>query len=100
MQVDPLSLRDAPAAGLVSALQATRQRTLGLLSAWQQARPDLRVPQRPTLNPPLWELGHVGWFQEWWMGRNTERGRGHRANPDTARPASHLPEADACSTPA
>jgi iron(II)-dependent oxidoreductase len=94
MQVDPLSLRDAPAAGLVSALQATRQRTLGLLSAWQQARPDLRVPQRPTLNPPLWELGHVGWFQEWWMGRNTERGRGHRANPDTARPPSHLSNAD------
>lgn len=94
MQAQSPSLRDAPVAVLVDALQRTRERTLGLISAWQQARPDLRVPQRPTLNPPLWELGHVGWFQEWWMGRNAQRGRGHRADPDAVRSASHLPQAD------
>ena len=35
----------------------------------------------PTLNPPLWELGHVGWFQEWWIARNRERGLGVRVRP-------------------
>ena len=31
----------------------------------------LDAPRLPELNPPLWELGHVAWFQEpegkiWW----------------------------------
>jgi gamma-glutamyl hercynylcysteine S-oxide synthase len=26
-------------------------------------------PRLPMVNPPLWELGHVGWFQERWVLR-------------------------------
>src|SRR5262245_51933148 len=26
-------------------------------------------PYRPTINPPVWELGHVIWFQEHWCLR-------------------------------
>ncbi len=83
------------AAALAQALRQTRARTLGLLSAWQRALPELRVPYAQTLNPPLWELGHVGWFQEWWIGRSQERARGVACNPDHARGSSHLPQADA-----
>lgn len=87
--------RTAGAAALAQALRATRERTLGLLAAWQQALPGLRVPYAGELNPPLWELGHVGWFQEWWIARNRERALGVGCNPGHARPASHLPGADA-----
>jgi len=34
-------------------------------------------PQLPIVNPPLWEIGHVGWFQEHWCLRY-EEGRGLR----------------------
>ena len=27
------------------------------------------VPQLQIVNPPLWELGHVAWFQEFWLHR-------------------------------
>ena len=86
--------RTADAAALAQALRATRERTLGLLAAWQQALPGLRVPYAGELNPPLWELGHVGWFQEWWTGRNRERALGVACNPVHARAASHLQGAD------
>lgn len=87
--------RTVGAAALARALRTTRERTLGLLAAWQQALPGLRVPYAGELNPPLWELGHVGWFQEWWIGRNRECALGVACNPGHARPASHLPHADA-----
>lgn len=29
----------------------------------------LGVPLLPIVNPPLWELGHVGWFYEFWLCR-------------------------------
>lgn len=75
---------------LAQALRATRQRTLGLAQAWAQALPDLQVPHSPELNPPLWELGHVAWFQEWWVGRNAQRPAGTACDPDHARPPSLL----------
>jgi iron(II)-dependent oxidoreductase len=27
-------------------------------------------PQLAIVNPPLWEIGHVAWFQEWWCLRD------------------------------
>ncbi|MBC7624866.1 MAG: ergothioneine biosynthesis protein EgtB, partial [Aeromicrobium sp.] len=36
-----------------------------------------------------------GWFQEWWIGRNLQRGLGTRAGPAHARLASIEPNADA-----
>ena len=27
------------------------------------------MPPLPTLNPPLWELGHIAWFAEWYILR-------------------------------
>ena len=26
-------------------------------------------PEQHFLEPPIWELGHVGWFQEYWLLR-------------------------------
>ena len=73
------------AAALERALLHTRARTLGLMEAWCAALPDLRVPQLPTLNLPLWEWGHVAWFQTWWIGRNRQLHQGVRCDPDHER---------------
>jgi iron(II)-dependent oxidoreductase len=64
--------RPAPAE-LRAMLLDARNRTLALtldLSAGQ-----LRVPLLAIINPPLWELGHVAWFQERWCLRHCEGGK-------------------------
>ncbi|MEP6740021.1 MAG: SUMF1/EgtB/PvdO family nonheme iron enzyme [Caldimonas sp.] len=45
-------------------------------------------------DPPLWTLGHIGWFQESWIARNVQRGRGENADPSYPRLASILSAAD------
>ncbi len=52
------------------------------------------------LDPPLWTLGHIAWFQEHWIARNVQRMRGERADPTHPRLASILPAADAWYEPA
>ncbi|MBW8843860.1 MAG: ergothioneine biosynthesis protein EgtB [Burkholderiales bacterium] len=76
--------RGGPGA-LAEALAASRADTLATFAAYEWALPDLTVPLHADINPPLWELGHVGWFQEFWIARNPERGRGARANPEAPR---------------
>ena len=88
--------RTANAETLAQALSDTRQRTLGLIQAWQAALPDLAVPPRPGMNPPLWEWGHIAWFQEWWTVRNRQRGEGIRsASLGDGFGPSLMPRADA-----
>lgn len=80
---------------LATALLASRADTLAAFAAYESALPGLRVPQQGDLNPPLWELGHIGWFQEYWIARNPQRGRGWRADPHTTRPVGVRKNADA-----
>jgi ergothioneine biosynthesis protein EgtB len=79
------------------ALLGARRRTLLLADAYASVlRPcGFRVPYRTSLNPPLWEWGHVAWFQEWWTARNSQRSLGAACDPDAPRPPSTMPEADA-----
>ena len=81
-------------AALAQALQASRCDTLATFSVIEAARPGLRVPQRDELNPPLWELGHIGWFQSWWLARYPSRTQGSDADPDAARHAPARDDAD------
>ncbi|MBU0752600.1 MAG: SUMF1/EgtB/PvdO family nonheme iron enzyme [Gammaproteobacteria bacterium] len=88
--------RSGDAAYLTGALQDARRRTLALQDAYVAALgEDLRVPCSPRLNPPLWEAGHVAWFQDFWIARNRQRERGLACDPDHARPDGRLPGADA-----
>ncbi|CAM3773207.1 selenoneine synthase SenA [Roseateles saccharophilus] len=87
--------RQGGPAALAAALRASRADTLARFAACERALPGLAVPLRPELNPPLWELGHIGWFQEFWIARNPERGRGWRADPDAPRLAPLRVGADA-----
>lgn len=86
--------RTGPAADLAQCLQATRARTLGLMDAWAHALPSLAVPYAPTLNPLLWEWGHVAWFQDWWISRNPQRALGIRSDPNHPRLPSRWAQAD------
>lgn len=80
---------------LADALRASRGDTLASFAACERALDALRVPQHDTLNPPLWELGHVGWFQEYWIARNPQRDRGPDADPAAQRAAGVRASADA-----
>lgn len=63
-------IRTAGRQRLAQAMRASRAVTLDLMQAWQQALPRLELPRDPGLNPPLWEWGHLAWFQEWWTLRH------------------------------
>lgn len=81
---------------LAAALRDSRTRTLALLDAYVAALGEaLAVPYSLQLNPPLWEAGHVGWFQDFWSARNRQRSLGVRCDPDHERPDGRLPGADA-----
>ena len=57
-----------------------RRRTLELASALTEER--LLGPRLAIVNPPLWELGHVAWFQERWVLRHGARRPPLRADGD------------------
>src|SRR5512140_3157569 len=94
---EALALRAGPTEAVRAALLAARRRTLALADDFQAALGTAYpgIPYAPELNPPLWELGHVGWFQEWWIARNRERALGVACDPAHARSPSLLPQADA-----
>jgi ergothioneine biosynthesis protein EgtB len=78
-----------------AALVGQRERTLAIAQAYVDALgPELAVPYDAGLNPPRWELGHVAWFQEWWIARNRQRSLGIRCDPLHERPPSTLADAD------
>jgi len=52
---------------LAGALHDARRRTLAFYAHLDLER--LRVPYLAIVNPPLWELAHVAWFQEFWCLR-------------------------------
>jgi gamma-glutamyl hercynylcysteine S-oxide synthase len=68
--------------GLAAALRESRARTLAIYGHLDLGA--LEVPCLSMVNPPLWELAHVAWFQEFWCNR---RGPTH--------PGSILERADA-----
>ena len=73
----------ALAAALLDAREYTRRTYAHLTEA------QLQFPRIAVVNPPRWEIGHVGWFQEFWCRR-------HRTDdPEAARTPSRLPDADA-----
>jgi len=91
------AIRRAGPAELAAALDRSRTQLLGLFAGFQRALgPDgLRIDQDIAVNLPLWELGHIGWFEEFWLSRNGERGRGPACHPAGPRGASLLAGADA-----
>lgn len=57
-----------------------RRRTLAMYADLDDA--ELAVPYLRIINPPLWELGHVAWFQEYWVLRHALGGLPRRHDAD------------------
>ena len=90
------AMRTADAGLLSLALMDARSRTLGWLAAFQ----GLRINTAPAhAHPPWWLAGQAGWFQEHWIARNVQRGRGAAASAACLRVASVEPRADAWFSP-
>ncbi len=86
------SFRTASPAVLAVALQEARDHTLALFDCFAARGMDdpAKVPQLPIVNPPLWELGHIAWFAEWYILREAES-----SAPNAAQQPSILGNSDA-----
>lgn len=90
---DPVRMRQAGADLLSLALIDARNHTLRWLAAFE---PQLQaLTPSADVDPPLWLVGHAAWFQECWVSRNVQRGRGEAAGDERPRLASIDPRADA-----
>lgn len=96
--IDSPAIRVAGADLLSLALMDARNHSLYLLGAFEKAMESAQfvLQRRPEVVPPHWVLGHMGWFQEFWIGRNLHRNVGSRQTYDEggARLASIDPHAD------
>lgn len=70
--LDTASFRHAGADALAAALRDARHYTLAVFDTLAAAGYDRldRAPRLPIVNPPLWELGHLAWFAEWFVLRD------------------------------
>jgi iron(II)-dependent oxidoreductase len=79
-----------PVATLASWVEDARRRTQELIADLDDAQ--LLGPRLPTVNPPLWEIGHLGWFQEKWVLRR-QGAPSLRADADALYDSSAVPHA-------
>jgi iron(II)-dependent oxidoreductase len=70
-------------------LEDARARTLALVRDWPASA---RLgPRLAIVNPPLWELGHLGWFQELWILRHAAGHEPLRSDGDALYDSSAVP---------
>jgi iron(II)-dependent oxidoreductase len=95
--IDSPEMRRAGRELLSLALIDARNHTLHLLSLYEEALGSaaLAVPRVEGVDPPLWLAGHIGWFAEWWIARNTQRAFGVECPVRPTRLAAIEPQADA-----
>ena len=65
---------------LSAVMRELRARTLALVSDLTDAQ--MIGPRLAIVNPPLWEIGHVAWFQEFWALRHLRQEKPLLANGD------------------
>jgi iron(II)-dependent oxidoreductase len=58
-------------AALIATMRDFRSRTIDLITDLDDEQ--MIGPRLVTVNPPLWEIGHVAWFQEFWVLRHLRR---------------------------
>ncbi len=99
-------LRTADRNQLAAALRDARDYTIALLDDWSSWQGSAGIegmpvadprqpPLLPIINPPLWELGHVAWFTEYWCqryrGTGVTPGPSRLANADRWYDSRHVP---------
>src|SRR5437870_98896 len=71
---------DGAAVRLIAWHRDARARTLALVAGLSDAQ--RMGPRLPIVNPLRWEVGHVGWFQEYWALRRARNEAALRADGD------------------
>lgn len=91
MNTSTTSFRNASPEYLAIALRDARDYTLALFDRFAAAglNDPANVPLLPIVNPPLWELGHIAWFAEWYILREAQS-----SAPEDARRPSLLARGD------
>ena len=95
--IDSPDIRHAGRDLLSLALIDARNHTLHLLLLYQDVLGSARLeipPRDDIAEPPLWLAGHIAWFNEWWIGRNTQRTQGADCPDRPTRVAAIEPQAD------
>src|SRR5919106_568084 len=64
----------------VAIMREFRARTLDLVADLDDEQ--MIGPRLATVNPPLWEIGHVAWFQEFWILRHLRKHKPFIENGD------------------
>ena len=101
--IDSPDMRRAGRELLSLALIDARNHTLHLLNLYEQALAKAGLAQVPQVDdalPPVWLAGHIGWFAEWWIARNTQRAFGIDCPARPTRLAAIEPQADPWWNPA
>ncbi len=80
------------AAELVQQLCDARTRELELLSDLSDEQ--LLGARMRIIEPPIWEMGHVGWFQERWILRNLDKADALRNDSDFLYDSFNIPNAE------
>ena len=71
---------DLDARALIAHMRNFRRRLLNLVADLDDRQ--MIGPRLATVNPPLWEIGHVAWFAELWLLRQLRRGKPLRTDGD------------------
>ena len=75
--------------GIAAALRDSRRRTLALVEDLDDEQ--LIGPMLPIVNPLLWEIGHIAWFQEKWVLRHLRGNAPVRADGDRLYDSNAIP---------
>ena len=78
-----------PPATLAEWVRDARQRTLDLVADLNDEQ--LLGPSLAIINPLLWEIGHVAWFQEKWVLRQAKGLKPIRADADSLYDSAAIP---------
>lgn len=96
MTVEPMGFHaeadeQASSSALIAQLQDARRHELELFVDLMEEQ--LIGPAMHIIEPPLWELGHVGWFQERWILRNLDAAEPLLAQADQLYDSFNIPNA-------
>ena len=94
--IDSPDMRRAGRDLLSLALMDARNHTLYLLALYEKALDATKIEANESMEvvSPAWLAGHVGWFSEFWIARNTQRGLGNACPHEPTRLGSIEPHAD------
>ena len=96
----PLLIGAGGATELAAALRQSRQTWWPLVQGLAQGLgPAMELRYLPEHTPPRWQLGHLGWLEDWWLARNPLRLQGLEASAAAPRAAARSATEDGALDP-